>query len=89
MEMSCACCSAWGKGLHPDDLAAVRSVRERIDRNPVSVPDIATLAREHAVSASKLSRDFKRAYGVSIHPCMHASLGPGWRKPHGCCHPGR
>ena len=57
-------------GLHPDDLAAMRSVRERIDRNPVSVPDIATLAREHAVSASKLSRDFKRAYGVSIHACI-------------------
>jgi AraC-like DNA-binding protein len=57
-------------GLHPDDLAAVRSVRERIDRNPVSVPDIATLAREYAVSASKLSRDFKRAYGVSIHACI-------------------
>ena len=57
-------------GLHPDDLATVRSVRERIDRNPVSVPDIATLAREYAVSASKLSRDFKRAYGVSIHACI-------------------
>ena len=57
-------------GLHPDDLAAVRSVRDRIEADAVSVPDIATLAREYAVSASKLSRDFKRAYGVSIHACI-------------------
>lgn len=57
-------------GLHPDDLSAVRSVRDRIEANAASVPDIATLAREYAVSASKLSRDFKRAYGVSIHACV-------------------
>ena len=57
-------------GLHPDDLATVRVVRDRIDRDPVSMPDIATLAREYAVSESKLSRDFKRAYGVSIHACV-------------------
>ena len=57
-------------GLHPDDLSAVRSVRDRIEADASSVPDIATLAREYAVSASKLSRDFKRAYGVSIHACI-------------------
>ena len=57
-------------GLHPDDLSAVRSVRDRIEADAASVPDIATLAREYAVSASKLSRDFKRAYGVSIHACV-------------------
>ena len=57
-------------GLHPDDLAAVRSVRDRIEEDASSVPDIATLAREYAVSESKLSRDFKRAYGVSIHACV-------------------
>ena len=57
-------------GLHPDDLAAVRSVRDRIEADAASVPDIAALAREYAVSASKLSRDFKRAYGVSIHACI-------------------
>ena len=57
-------------GLHPDDLAAVRSVRDRIEADAASVPDIATLARECSVSASKLSRDFKRAYGVSIHACV-------------------
>ena len=49
-------------GLHPDDLSAVQSVRDKIETDPVSVPDIATLAREYAVSTSKLSRDFKRAY---------------------------
>lgn len=57
-------------GLHPDDLSAVRSVRDRIEADAVSVPDIATLAREYAVSESKLSRDFKRAYGVPIHACV-------------------
>lgn len=57
-------------GLHPDDLSAVQSVRDRIETDPVTVPDIATLAREYAVSESKLSRDFKRAYGVSIHACI-------------------
>jgi len=57
-------------GLHPDDLSAVQSVRDRIETDPVSVPDIATLAREYAMSESKLSRDFKRAYGVSIHACI-------------------
>ena len=57
-------------GLHPDDLSAVQSVRDKIETDPVSVPDIATLAREYAMSESKLSRDFKRAYGVSIHACI-------------------
>lgn len=57
-------------GLNPDDLAAVRSVRDRIEADATSVPDIATLSREYAVSESKLSRDFKRAYGVSIHACV-------------------
>ena len=57
-------------GLHPDDLSAVRSVRDRIEADASSMPDIATLAREYAVSTSKLSRDFKRAYGVSIHACI-------------------
>ena len=57
-------------GLNPEDLAAVRAVRDRIDADAASVPDIATLAREYAVSESKLSRDFKRAYGVSIHACV-------------------
>ena len=57
-------------GLHPEDLAAVRTVRDRIDADAASVPDIASLAREYAVSKSKLSRDFKRAYGVSIHACV-------------------
>ena len=57
-------------GLRPDDWAAVRAVRDRIDADAASAPDVATLARECAVSASKLSRDFKRAYGVSIHACI-------------------
>jgi len=57
-------------GLYPDDMAVVRSVRERIEADATSVPDIATLAREYAVSESKLSRDFKRAYSVSIHACV-------------------
>lgn len=57
-------------GLHPDDLAAVRAVRKRIDADAASVPDIAALAKEYAVSPSKLSRDFKQAYGMSIHACV-------------------
>ena len=51
-------------------MAAVRAVQDRIDADAALVPDIATLAREYAVSESKLSRDFKRAYGVSIHACI-------------------
>lgn len=57
-------------GLHPDDLAAVRAVRKRIDADAASMPDIAALAKEYAVSPSKLSRDFKQAYGMSIHACV-------------------
>ena len=58
------------RGLHPDDLAAVRAVRQRIETDAVSVPGITELAKEYAVSASKLSRDFRQAYGVSIHACV-------------------
>ena len=56
-------------GLRPDDLAVVQAVRARIDADAAGLPEIAALAREYAVSASKLSRDFRQAYGVSIHAC--------------------
>ena len=68
--MEQALCADTGTGLHPDDLAAVRAVRRRIDDDAVSMPGIDALAREYAVSASKLSRDFRRVYGVSIHACI-------------------
>ena len=56
-----------GSGLHPDDLAVVQDVWRRINTDAVSLPSLTGLAAEYAVSVSKLTRDFKRVYGSSIH----------------------
>lgn len=56
--------------MAPDDLETVRDIRKRIDTDAAAVPGIAVLAREYAISASKLSRDFRRVYGVPIHACV-------------------
>ncbi len=53
--------------LHQDDLNVVRGVGKRIEEDPATVPDIATLAREYCMSVSKLTRAFRQVYGISLH----------------------
>lgn len=48
-----------------DDLAALRRVRDRIDREYAQPLDVAALARGANMSAGHLSRLFKAAYGES------------------------
>ena len=56
--------------LHHDDIQAVRAIGERIEENPANIPEIAVLAREYCMSVSKLTRAFRRVYGVSLHACV-------------------
>ena len=55
--------SAQGQRLR--DLALLRRVRDRIDREYASPLDVEALAREVHMSAGHLSRQFKAAYGES------------------------
>jgi AraC-like DNA-binding protein len=48
---------------HLRDLAALRRVRDRIDREYAQPLDVEALARGAHMSAGHLSREFKRAYG--------------------------
>jgi AraC-like DNA-binding protein len=50
---------------HLRDLARLRRVRDRIDRQYARPLDVASLARDAGMSAGHLSRSFKRAYGES------------------------
>jgi len=50
---------------HLRDLALLRRVRDRIDREYAQPLDVEALARGVNVSAGHLSREFKRAYGES------------------------
>ncbi|MCV2490945.1 helix-turn-helix transcriptional regulator [Geodermatophilus sp. YIM 151500] len=50
---------------HLRDLARLRRVRDRIDREYAQPLDVAALARGAHVSAGHLSREFRRAYGES------------------------
>jgi AraC-like DNA-binding protein len=57
-------------GTSPDahrlrDLARLRRVRDRIDREYAQPLDVEALARGEHVSAGHLSREFKRVYGES------------------------
>jgi AraC-like DNA-binding protein len=52
-----------GQQLH--DLARLRRVRDRIDRDYAQPLDVEALAREAHMSAGHLSRQFKAAYGES------------------------
>jgi AraC-like DNA-binding protein len=45
------------------DLAALRRVRDRIDREYASPLNVDALARGINISSGHLSREFKRAYG--------------------------
>jgi AraC-like DNA-binding protein len=47
------------------DLARLRRVRDRIDREYAQPLDVAALARGAHMSAGHLSREFRRAYGES------------------------
>lgn len=47
------------------DLARLRRVRDRIDREYAQPLDVEALARGASMSAGHLSREFKRAYGES------------------------
>ncbi|QJW35366.1 helix-turn-helix transcriptional regulator [Cellulosimicrobium protaetiae] len=49
------------------DLARLRSVRDRIDREYAQPLDVAALAAGVHVSAGHLSREFKAAYGESVY----------------------
>ena len=48
-----------------DDLARLRRVRDRIDRDYAQPLDVEALARGAHMSAGHLSREFKAAYGES------------------------
>jgi AraC-like DNA-binding protein len=50
---------------HLDDLARLRRVRDRIDREYAEPLDVEALARGAAMSAGHLSREFRLAYGES------------------------
>jgi AraC-like DNA-binding protein len=50
---------------HLSDLARLRRVRDRIDREYAQPLDVEALARGAAMSAGHLSREFKLAYGES------------------------
>ena len=52
---------------HLDDLARLRRVRDRIDRDYAQPLDVEALARGAHMSAGHLSRRFRLAYGESPH----------------------
>ena len=49
------------------DLALLRQVRDRIDREYAQPLDVEALARGVNLSAGHLSREFRRAYGESVY----------------------
>jgi AraC-like DNA-binding protein len=52
-------------GPHLRDLARLRRVRDRIDREYAQPLDVESLARDAYMSAGHFSREFRRAYGES------------------------
>ncbi|MFC7110915.1 helix-turn-helix transcriptional regulator [Nonomuraea rubra] len=63
------CHPSWSRALaaaqHLNDLARLRRVRDRIDREYARPLDVEALARGVHLSAGHLSREFRRAYGES------------------------
>ncbi|MEU0374710.1 helix-turn-helix transcriptional regulator [Streptomyces sp. NPDC006283] len=63
------CHPSWGRALaaaqHLSDLARLRRVRDRIDREHARPLDVEALARGVNMSAGHLSRQFRQAYGAS------------------------
>jgi AraC-like DNA-binding protein len=62
------CHPSWGRArtaAHLSDLARLRRVRDRIDREYAQPLNVETLARGVSMSAGHLSRQFRIAYGES------------------------
>ena len=57
--------SSGARGQQLRDLAQLRRVRDRIDRDYAEPLDVAALARDADMSAGHLSRQFRLAYGES------------------------
>ena len=57
--------SAAAEAQHLRDLAVLRRVRDRIDRDYAQPLNVEALARGAHMSAGHLSREFRRAYGES------------------------
>ena len=57
--------STSAEAQHLSDLALLRRVRDRIDREYAQPLDVEALARGAHMSAGHLSREFRRAYGES------------------------
>jgi len=57
--------STGGTAQHLRDLARMRRVRDRIDREYAQPLNVEALARDAHMSAGHLSREFKAAYGES------------------------
>ena len=55
---------------HLRDLALLRRVRDRIDREYAQPLDVEALARGVNMSAGHLSREFRLAYGESPYACL-------------------
>jgi AraC-like DNA-binding protein len=63
--MICTVTSGSGAQQHLRDLARLRRVRDRIDREYAQPLDVEALARGAHMSAGHLSREFRQAYGES------------------------
>ena len=53
--------------LHKDDMKVILALKERIEEDPANISDIETLAHEYCMSVSKLTRSFRKVYGISLH----------------------
>ncbi|WP_411103134.1 helix-turn-helix transcriptional regulator [Streptomyces sp. cmx-4-9] len=70
------CHPSWGRARaaarHLHDLALLRRVRDRIDRQYAQPLDVEALARDVDLPAGHLSRQFRRAYGASPYAYLTA-----------------
>ncbi|MER6347371.1 helix-turn-helix transcriptional regulator [Streptomyces sp. NPDC001595] len=70
------CHPAWGRALTAarrlSDLARLRRVRDRLDREYARPLDVEALARDAGLPAGELSRQFRLAYGASPYAYLTA-----------------
>jgi AraC-like DNA-binding protein len=59
-----------GRKLSDDDVRAVNAVKQILCSRFRDCPKISELAVMTGTSASKLQRDFKTAFGMTIHECL-------------------
>ena len=64
---------------HLRDLARLRRVRDRMDREHAQPLDVEALARGVNMSAGHLSREFRRAYGESPYAYLMTRRIERWR----------